>query len=97
MVLLSEKLAIPVDYAVEHLGAPPALAGMALATLVLSPEAFGAIRAALHNHLQRAVNIALGSVAATIGLTVPAVLAISVVTHRPIVLGLEPPKRSFWC
>ena len=92
VVLLSKKLAIPVDYGMEQLGAPPALAGMVVATLVLSPEAFGAIRAALDNKLQRAINIALGSVAATIGLTVPAVLAISVMTHEPVVLGLELPE-----
>lgn len=92
VVLLSRKLAIPVDYAVDELNAPPALAGMVVATLVLSPEALGAIRAALANRLQRAVNIALGSVAATIGLTVPAVLAISVITHEPVVLGLNPPE-----
>ena len=89
---LSRKLAIPVDYAVEQLGAPPALAGMLLAALVASPEAVGAIRAALQNHLQRAVNIALGSVAATIGLTVPAVLAISVLTQHPVILGLQMPE-----
>jgi len=68
------------------------LAGMVLAILVLSPEAFGAIRAALGNHLQRAVNIALGSVAATIGLTVPAVLTISLTTGHPLVLGLDVPE-----
>jgi Ca2+:H+ antiporter len=92
VVLLSKKFAIPVDYAVDELGAPPALAGMVVATLVLSPEALGAIRAALANRLQRAVNIALGSVAATIGLTIPAVLAISLITHEPVVLGLNPPE-----
>ena len=92
VVLLAKKLAIPVDYAVEQLGAPQALAGMVLAILVLSPEAFGAIRAALGNHLQRAVNIALGSVAATIGLTVPAVLTISLITGHPLVLGLDVPE-----
>jgi Ca2+:H+ antiporter len=90
VVFLSKKLAVPVDFLVTEFGAPPALAGMFVATLVLSPEALGAVRAARANQLQRAVNIALGSVAATIGLTVPAVLAISVFTHQTVVLGLEP-------
>ena len=67
-------------------------AGMVVATLVLSPEALGAVRAALANRLQRAVNIALRSVAATIGLTIPAVLAISLITHESVVLGLNPPE-----
>jgi Ca2+:H+ antiporter len=42
------------------------------------------------NHLQRAVNLSLGSALSTIGLTVPVVLAISVVTGTPLTLGLEP-------
>ena len=89
---LSRKLAIPIDYAVEQLNAPPALAGLLLALLVASPEGLGAIRAAMQNHLQRAVNISLGSVAATIGLTVPSVLAISVFTQHPTILGLDAPE-----
>ena len=60
-----------------------------IAALVLSPEGLGAIRASLRNQLQRSVNILLGSVLATIGLTIPAVLTISLVTKRPIVLGVQ--------
>ena len=56
---------------------------------MLSPEGLGAIRASLRNQLQRSVNILLGSVLATIGLTIPAVLTISLVTKRPIVLGVQ--------
>ena len=59
------------------------------AALVLAPEGLGAIRATLNNHLQRSVNILLGSVLATIGLTIPAVLTISLITKRPIVLGVQ--------
>jgi len=56
---------------------------------VLTPEAIGAVKAALANRLQRAVNIFLGSVMATIGLTVPAVLAISLATGKTVELGLQ--------
>ena len=49
----------------------------------------GAVRAALANNLQRAVNIFLGSVLATIGLTVPAMVVVSDVTGRVIFLGLQ--------
>ena len=52
-------------------------------------KAPAAIRAAMRNHLQRSVNILHGSVLASIGLTVPAVLTIGIITHRPITLGLE--------
>ena len=49
----------------------------------------GAIRADLRNQLQRSINILFGSVLATIGLTIPAVLTISLVTKRPVTLGVQ--------
>ena len=90
VVLLSKKLALPIDHGITVLGAPPALGGFMVAVLVLSPEGLGAIHAALANQLQRAVNIFLGSALATISLTIPAVLVIGLVTGEPVVLGLEP-------
>lgn len=90
LVLLSKKLALPIDHGITVLGAPPALGGFMVAVLVLSPEGLGAIHAALANQLQRAVNIFLGSALATISLTIPAVLVIGLVTGEPVVLGLEP-------
>jgi Ca2+:H+ antiporter len=90
VVLLSKKLAAFVDHLTETLGAPVALGGLIVAVLVLSPEGLSALRAAMGNQLQRAVNILLGSALATIGLTVPAVLAIGFVTGRNVELGLEP-------
>ena len=59
------------------------------AMLVLSPEGMAAIHAALANRIQRAVNICLGSALATIGLTVPAVLVIGLITGQKVVLGLD--------
>ncbi len=90
VVLLSKKLAVFVDYGVETMGAPVALGGLIVATLVLAPEGLGALRAALANRLQRSVNILLGSALATISLTVPAVLMIGLVTGRSVELGLDP-------
>ena len=49
-----------------------------------------AIKAAKRNQLQRSINILLGSVLATIGLTIPAVLIIGLVTGNTIILGLSP-------
>ena len=57
--------------------------------LVLTPEGLGALHAALANQLQRSVNILLGSALATIGLTVPVVLIISLVIERSVELGLN--------
>jgi Ca2+:H+ antiporter len=90
LVFLSKKLAVPVDYGVHVLRAPEALGGFIVAALVLSPESFSALRAALGNRLQRSVNLLLGSVLATIGLTIPAVLTIGLFTGRSIILGLGP-------
>ncbi|MGH6902244.1 MAG: calcium:proton antiporter [Geminicoccaceae bacterium] len=89
VVLLSENLAVFIDYGTETLGAPAALGGLVIAILVLAPEGLAALRAALANRLQRSVNILLGSALATIGLTVPAVLAIGLVVERSIELGLD--------
>jgi Ca2+:H+ antiporter len=72
------------------LGAPVGLAGFLVAVLVLAPESLGAVKAALANDLQKSVNILLGSVLATTGLTIPAVLMYGLLTGKHIVLGLEP-------
>ena len=90
LVLLSKQIAVPIDFTIRILGAPVALAGFLVAVLVLSPEAMSAVRAAFANDLQRSVNILLGSALATIGLTIPAVLAFGLLTKRNIILGLEP-------
>ena len=89
LVLLAEKFAIPLDNSIERFGMPQAFGGAIIAALVLAPEGLGAIHAALGNHLQRSVNILLGSVLATIGLTIPAVLTIGLITKRSVTLGVE--------
>ena len=90
VVLLAEGLAAYIDHAIENLGAPAALGGVLIAGLILAPEALGALRAAWADHLQRSINICLGSALATISLTVPAVLLIGLVTGRSVELGLGP-------
>lgn len=89
VVYLAERLAEPLDYMIGAWGAPPAIGGVLIAVLVATPEAVGAVRAAIGNRLQRSVNILLGSVLSTIGLTVPTMLVISHFTGRRLVLGLE--------
>src|SRR6266498_4213350 len=89
VILLAEKFAVPLDNSIEQFHMPQAFGGAIIAALVLSPEGLGAIRACLRNQLQRSVNILLGSALATIGLTIPAVLAIGLVTKRPITLGVQ--------
>ncbi len=88
VVLLAEFLAVIVDFGIEDLGLPDPLGGVLIAVLVLAPEGLTAFNAALANQLQRAVNVCLGSALATIGLTIPAVLAIGLITGRDVDLGL---------
>ncbi len=89
IVLLSKKLALLVDFGIATLAAPVALGGVLVAILVLAPEGLAAVHAARANQVQRSVNICLGSALATIGLTVPAVLLISLLTGHTVVLGLD--------
>ena len=63
--------------------------GAAVAMLVLLPESLNSIRAAARNALQTSLNGALGSVVATIGLTVPAVALMSIASGHEIMFGLE--------
>jgi Ca2+:H+ antiporter len=90
LAVLAKRMAAPIDYGINVLGAPASLGGVVVAVLILSPESLAAVRAALANQLQRAVNILLGSVLATISLTIPAVLVVGFWTGRAIILGLDP-------
>ncbi|MCB1495909.1 MAG: calcium:proton antiporter [Bauldia sp.] len=89
IVLLSKKLAALIDFGLDAFSLPHALGGVLVAILVLTPEGVAALKAAALNHLQRSVNICLGSALATISLTVPAVVAIGLLTGTHVELGLE--------
>jgi Ca2+:H+ antiporter len=89
VVFLAEKVAIVLNYGIEQLGARPALGALLVALMVLTPEGIGAVEATIGNRLQRAMNILLGSVLATLALTIPAVLVVSMVTGSGVVLGLS--------
>ena len=90
---------IPLIYLAEHLGGPvekllldwhmpEALGGTIVAFLIVTPEALGAVRAAWANQLQRSVNIFMGSVTSSIGLTIPAMLICGWFTGLKLTLGL---------
>jgi Ca2+:H+ antiporter len=87
-VALSKQIGVPINHAIQVLRAPPELAGLLVSVLILSPESLTAVRAALANQLQRSVNVLLGSVLASIGLTIPLVLAVGFATGQQIILGL---------
>jgi Ca2+:H+ antiporter len=89
VIFLAEKFAVPLDNSIEQFHMPQAFGGAVIAALVLSPEGLGGIAASLNNQLQRSINILFGSVLATIGLTIPAVLMIGLLTKRPVALGVQ--------
>ncbi|WP_188796699.1 calcium:proton antiporter [Dyella nitratireducens] len=90
IVILSKSLAKILDYGIAVTGAPKALGGIIIAILVFAPEGISALIAARADRLTRAINLCLGSVASTLGLTVPAVLAISLYTGQSVLLGVPP-------
>ena len=89
IVILSKGLAAVLDFGIARLGAPVALGGILIALVVFTPECIAALRAITANQLQRAINLCLGAAASTLGLTVPAVLTIGLITGQPVTLGLS--------
>jgi len=88
VVGLAKSLSPTLERLVEDAGAPRAVVGVVIAGLVLMPEGLAALRAARLNRLQTSMNLALGSALASIGLTVPAVAAVSLWLGQPLALGL---------
>jgi Ca2+:H+ antiporter len=89
VVLLAKQLAPSLDRAVVRVGFPSAVVGVIIAIFVLLPEGLAALRAARANRLQTSLNLALGSALASIGLTIPAVSAVSLFLHRQLLLGID--------
>ncbi|MBX8828174.1 calcium:proton antiporter, partial [Ochrobactrum sp. SFR4] len=61
IVLLAHDLAILIDYGIETVNAPVALGGVLIAIIVFTPESITAVKAALNNEMQRAINLCLGA------------------------------------
>jgi Ca2+:H+ antiporter len=90
VVGLAKVLSPAIERGVVRAGAPKAVIGIVIALLVLLPETWAAVRAALANRLQTSMNLAIGSALACIGLTIPVVAVAAIALHLPLVLGLEP-------
>lgn len=89
VVLLAKALSPAIEAAIDSVGAPRSVVGIAIALLVLLPEGVAATRAAMANRLQTSLNLSIGSALASIGLTIPAVALISVVFDLPLSLGID--------
>ncbi|MGE8268583.1 MAG: calcium:proton antiporter [Stenotrophomonas geniculata] len=89
IVLLAHDLAVVTDYGIAALGAPVAVGGVLIAIIVFTPESITAIKAAVNNEMQRAINLCLGAFVSTVGLTVPAVLIIGMTTGKQVIMGIS--------
>jgi len=90
IVLLAHDMAALLDDGLGRLGAPTALAGVLIAAIVFLPESITSIRAALGGEVQRVVNLCHGALVSTVGLTIPAVLVIGILTGQTVVLAETP-------
>ena len=88
VVGLAKTLSPSIEAAVVGAGLPHAVIGLIIAMLVLAAETVAAVRAALGNRLQTSLNLALGSALASIGLTIPVVVGVSILLGLPLDLGL---------
>ncbi|SER30733.1 Ca2+:H+ antiporter [Pedobacter rhizosphaerae] len=89
VVLLAKYLSYDLEQIVLSVGAPKSLVGVIIAAIVLLPEGLAAYRAVKANRLQTSLNLALGSALASIGLTIPAVAIVAIITGYPLVLGID--------
>ncbi|MGH7069348.1 MAG: calcium:proton antiporter [Acetobacteraceae bacterium] len=89
VILLAKALGPVIEAAVDSVQAPKAVVGLVIALIVLLPEGVAALNAARANRLQTSLNLALGSAMASIGLTIPAVAAVSISTGWHLALGLD--------
>ena len=89
IVILAKSLAKLLDHGIAAIGAPTALGGVVIAMIVFTPEGISAMKAVAANQLTRAINLCLGAATSTLGLTVPAVLLIGLLTGQSVVLGVS--------
>jgi Ca2+:H+ antiporter len=89
VVGLAKALTPALEHLLSAMHAPKPVVGIAIAMLVLLPEGLAALKAAHANRLQTSLNLSLGSVLASIGLTIPAVAVVSIALGQQLTLGLD--------
>ncbi|VEI13810.1 calcium:proton antiporter [Trueperella bialowiezensis] len=83
VVLLANVASPLITKALPH----SAIAGLLIAIIVLLPETFTTLKAGRNGELQRASNLTHGALVSVLGMSVPSVLLISVLTGHDVVLG----------
>jgi Ca2+:H+ antiporter len=92
--VLAETLSLTLDDATDLLNWPAGIAGLIIAIIIVAPEGITAIRASLKNDMQRSINISLGSILSTISVTIPVVIIVGFLTHKEVILGLNPVQEA---
>ncbi|MET8469125.1 hypothetical protein ABZY90_11960 [Streptomyces sp. NPDC006422] len=90
VVLLSHDMATLLDEGLGRIGAPVELSGILIAMIVFLPETITTIRAAHTGEIQRVSNLCHGALVSTVGLTIPAVLTIGLLTGQTVHLAETP-------
>lgn len=88
VVGLAELTTPLIENAVDDAGLPQSVVAVTIALLVLLPEAISALRASRRGDVQKSLNLAYGSVMASIGLTIPVIALISLFFGYHLALGL---------
>lgn len=89
IVLLSRNMAVVVDFGIKAANLPLLLGGVLIAIIVFTPESMTAVKAAMNNEFQRAINLCLGAFVSTVGLSIPSVLIIGLITGKRVEFGLN--------
>ncbi|AZI56821.1 ionic transporter y4hA [Nakamurella antarctica] len=78
-----------IEAGVSSAGLPASFVGVVIAVIVLFPEALAAARNAVRDRVQVGLNLAYGSAAASIGLTIPTIAVASIWLPGELILGLS--------
>lgn len=90
VVVLSNDMAHQLERIVVAARAPVALSGLLIAMIVFLPETITTLRAASFGEAQRVSNLTHGALLSTLGITIPVVLTLSLITGVPVVMGESP-------
>jgi len=72
------------------------MVGIIVAMLILAPETIAAFNAAKKGEIQTSLNLALGSGATSIALTIPVISIYAIINQHQIILGLDSVNITFF-
>ncbi len=90
IAVLVEFFSIAIDDSMDNHGLPAQVGALFVAIIIITPEGMTAVRAALRDEMQRAINIVMGSALSTVALTIPAMLLVSQIAGFELDLALTP-------